>query len=257
VLERAAEIVHSYDVLVTLRQLFYRLVSEELLRNTRSHYKTLSARTAEARREGWFPALYDGTRWIREPQSFAGTGQAREWLHSIYRRDRTEGQEHAVYIGVEKVALAGLIESWFSERGIPVLPLGGYTSQSFISNDVAPHVQEQERPSVLLYAGDFDPSGEDIDRDFIERTGCFDQVVRVGLLAEQVTAYDLPPQMGKAEDSRSSAFMAKHGELVQVELDALPVDALRDLYEQALEPLWDTSKYDQALRQEQADLEAL
>ena len=34
IIERAGEIVRSYDTSVTLRQLFYRLVSEQLLPNT-------------------------------------------------------------------------------------------------------------------------------------------------------------------------------------------------------------------------------
>ncbi len=38
ILVRAAEIVRSYSVGVTLRQLFYRLVSELLIPNTRSAY---------------------------------------------------------------------------------------------------------------------------------------------------------------------------------------------------------------------------
>lgn len=61
-LERAAEIVDSYDTLVTLRQLFYRLVAAELLPNTTNAYKALSRHTAQARREGLFPALMDRGR---------------------------------------------------------------------------------------------------------------------------------------------------------------------------------------------------
>jgi hypothetical protein len=49
-LERAADIVNSYDTLVTLRQLFYRLVAAQLLPNTTNAYKALSKHTAEARR---------------------------------------------------------------------------------------------------------------------------------------------------------------------------------------------------------------
>ena len=52
VVAHAAEIVNSYDTTVTLRQLYYRLVSELLIPNVDSSYKTLSSRTAEARREG-------------------------------------------------------------------------------------------------------------------------------------------------------------------------------------------------------------
>jgi hypothetical protein len=49
--QHAADIVRGYSTGVTLRQLFYRLVSDGTLPNTDVSYKTLSARTAAARRE--------------------------------------------------------------------------------------------------------------------------------------------------------------------------------------------------------------
>lgn len=62
VLEEASRIVSSFETGVTLRQLFYRLVAAEILPNTIGAYKTLSARTAEARRVGEFPNLIDRGR---------------------------------------------------------------------------------------------------------------------------------------------------------------------------------------------------
>ncbi len=47
---------------------------------------------------------------------------------------------------------------------------------------------------MLLYGGDYDPSGEDIDRDFEKRTNCWDIVKRVALTAEQVKKYGLVPE---------------------------------------------------------------
>ena len=49
VLIRAREIAAGYGTLVTLRQLFYRLVSDQTLPNTEYAYKRLSSVTAEAR----------------------------------------------------------------------------------------------------------------------------------------------------------------------------------------------------------------
>ena len=66
-LAHAAQIVSSYDTLVTLRQLFYRLVAAQRLPNTTNAYKSLSHHTAEARRAGTFPALMDRGRtriWV-------------------------------------------------------------------------------------------------------------------------------------------------------------------------------------------------
>ncbi len=252
ILEQAAEIVDRYDTGVTLRQLFYRLVAAEILPNTRVAYCTLSKVTAEARRQDRFPALVDRTRQIHRYRTFGGPDEARSWLSRIYRRDRTEGQEYSIYLGVEKAGIVEQLESWFGDLGISILALGGYSSQSYV-DEIAKDVQEQTRPAVLIYAGDFDPSGEDIQRDFIERAGCFDEVVRIALNAEQVDEYDLPEQMGKATDTRARGFIERHGKLVQVELDALPPDVLKRLYTEAIAKFWSDAAYGKIMKRERRE----
>lgn len=252
VLAHAAPIVDSYDTGVTLRQLFYRLVADETLPNTQTAYKSLSSATADARRRGDFPDLVDRVRAIHRYRTFPGPEQASRWLAAIYRRDRTEGQDASVYLGVEKAGIVAQLEGWFGDLGVPILALGGYSSQSYVE-DVKADVSASGRPAVLLYAGDHDPSGEDIDRDFVARADCFTKVVRVALTAEQVAAYDLPPQPGKRADSRAAGFTARHGQLVQVELDALPPDTLRGLYRDALDDFWDVSAYEAVLDREDAE----
>jgi len=256
IVAEAAGIVRSYETGVTLRQLFYRLVAAQLLPNTSSAYKSLSSKTAEARRSGDFPDLIDRGRTIHRRAHWDSPADALESLAGQYRLDRTAGQDVSVFIGVEKAGLVMQLESWFAELGIPIIALSGYSSQTFV-DEVAAEVAALERPAVLLYGGDFDPSGEDIDRDFVARSGCWDKVVRVALTAEQVTAYNLPPAMGKTTDSRASAFVARHGHLVQVELDALPPDVLHRLYREALEEFWDVSAFEAVRAREAADIEVL
>lgn len=267
ILEHAAQIVRSYSTRVTLRQLFYRLVADQTLRNTRSEYGQLSKKTAEARRAGWFPSLMDRTRDIeRFYPLFRSTAEALEWTKARYRRDRTEGQEVSIYLAVEKAGIVNQLDEWFGRPyGLPILPLQGYSSQSFVDEVVedvygghyANRLGSGDRPAILIYAGDFDPSGEDIDRDFTERTGCWDEVHRIALLPEQVDEYDLPPAMGKASDSRASQFIAKHGELVQVELDAIPPDTLRDLYADKINEYWDMDQWRKVCEQEAEERESL
>jgi hypothetical protein len=76
VLERAVTIVTVEPVGMTLRGLFWGLVSEGRLQNTVGHYRTLSARTAETRRAGRFPALVDRGRRIQRPQMFGDPDDA-------------------------------------------------------------------------------------------------------------------------------------------------------------------------------------
>jgi hypothetical protein len=172
-----------------------------------------------------------------------------------YRLDRTAGQDVSLYLAVEKAGLVVQLESWFGDLGVPILALGGYSSQSYV-NDVVSDVPT-DRPAVLLYAGDFDPSGEDIDRDFVARTDCWDKVIRIALSAEQVTQYQLPPNPGKSTDSRAAGFVARHGELVQVEIDALPPETLRALFAEAITDYWDESAYAAVLERERAERELL
>jgi hypothetical protein len=250
--EQAALIVGSYDTSVTLRQLFYRLVAIGTLPNTIGAYKGLSDRTTRAREAGWFPPLIDRGRAIHRYRTFTSPEQATRWLAEVYRVDRTTDQPWSLYVGVEKAGMVVQLQAWFGELGIPILALGGYASHTYKA-DVAADVDVSGRPAVLLYAGDHDPSGEDIDRDFVDKSGCWSEVVRVALSAEQVDAYGLPPAPGKETDSRAAGFVAKHGELRQVELDALDPDDLRALYQEALDRFWDVSAYQEALEQEEAD----
>src|SRR5690242_6235462 len=150
-LSEAAQIVAGYDTGVTLRQLFYRLVSKGLLPNTRPAYSALSHYTAQARREGAFPCLIDRTRTIHRDQTFSDLTDARDWLASIYRRDRTEGQQWSVYVGVEKAGIVEQLASWFGDLGLPILALGGYASQTYV-DDIASDARSQGRPAVLIYA---------------------------------------------------------------------------------------------------------
>lgn len=250
VVNRAADIVRSYDTSVTLRQLFYRLVSAQEIPNSESAYKRLSRSTAEARRNGTFPDLIDRGRQIHRRPCWDSPADAITAVRDQYRLDRTFGQDVSVYMGVEKAGMVVQLQAWFGRLGVPILALGGYSSQTYVQ-DILDDVEYAGRPAVLLYAGDFDPSGEDIDRDFVERTDCWDQVVRVALDAEQVREHELPVNPGKSTDSRAAGFIARHGELVQVELDALPPETLRSLYEAALSEHWQTSAYQQVLAREQ------
>lgn len=105
----------------------------------------------------------------------------------------------------------------------------------------------------LLYAGDHDASGEDIERDLRARLageGWHGEVIRVALLPEHVDKYGLPRSPFEKADSRAASFQARHGGLWQTELDALDPDILSKLYEDAIHPYWDKSAYRERLAAE-------
>jgi hypothetical protein len=261
VLDHAATIVRSYNTGVTLRQLFYRLVADRTLPNTRSYYRHLSEHTARGRRAGTFPSLLDRRSQIEVPAHFTGIEDALGWLRYRYRRDRTEGQPWTIVLGVEKAGQSEQLHDWFTEElGIPHVALGGYASQS-LAHQVAQYLYERKRPAVLIYAGDHDPTGEDIDRDFERRVGLFDKVVRVALNAEQLAEFGIPrneldPAVERKlrNDPRAARFLERHGYLDQYEMDALDPHTLRDLYRSAIGDFWDDGQHQAVLAVEAEDL---
>ena len=259
VLDQARDIVDSYDTAVTLRQLFYRLVALGIIPSTLTAYKRLSSVTAAARRDGGFPDLTDRGRGIEEYRTFASPSDALRFTAETYRRDRTEGQGVSLYLGVEKAGIVNQLDARFGDPlGLPILPLGGYASQSFV-DDVAAHVEAAGRPAVLLYGGDHNPSGWDTPRDFETRTGCFRKVIRVAVTPGQIDEYDLPATIDEVKDesdSRSKAFIARFGRR-RVDLDALDPDVLRGLFAAAIAGFWDTSTFEASLAQERLDIETL
>ena len=234
VVNAARDIAYEYDTRVTLRQLFYRLVAAQIIPNEQQHYRRLSSTTAKARRDGCFPALIDETREVHGG-SFVGDTSPQDALRdalvgvaAFYRRDRTEGQPFSIFLGVEKRGMVEQLSSWFAGFGVPIIATGGFASQTYC-DDIARLAQRQDRPAVLLYAGDFDPTGEDIERDLIQRTDCWKHTRRVALTPQQVRDYGLPEyrptdaERRKLEgDPRAEAFADRHGSLVQYEVDALP-----------------------------------
>jgi hypothetical protein len=258
IIDAANAAVRTYPYLITLRQLHYLLVSDpdSEYRNTDNDYDKLSEKTAKARREGWFPSLRDDTRAIHQAPWWASPADALADLVDQYRYDRTAGQDNLLVLGGEKATLLAQLDDWFGELGLPIVLLRGHTSQTYVDK-VAARVLDDGRPAVLLYAGDLDPSGDDILRDFLKRCPVFAKVERVAVTETQINDLGLTRNPGKPSDSRAKTFVAKYGTLFQVEVEAIPPQDLRDAYQDALDRWWDESAYEEALAQEEADREQL
>ena len=175
VLPVARDIVESYDTAVTLRQLFYRLVSlphghPGRIPNTLNAYSVLSSVTAEGRRDGTFPDLIDQRAEIVVENSWVSPKEAIETMRGWYRRDRTDGQRYQLWLAVEKEGMVAQLDSWFGDLGIPIISLGGQATQGMIDK-VRPRVEADGRDAILVYGGDHDPSGWRILQSFVDRTG--------------------------------------------------------------------------------------
>lgn len=111
-------------------------------------------------------------------------------------------------------------------------------------------------------AGDFDCSGEDVERDFVARTACWSRTQRVLLTYDQVVhEYELPATEGKASDPRWPAFARRYGfdpaHPVQWEVEALEPAELQRLVLAAVDPYVDRAVLARQIAREEQQRRAL
>jgi hypothetical protein len=214
---------------MTLRQVYYQVVSRQVSKNSRSSYQALSRALVEARREGLIPWdwIEDRLRRPRHVSMFSDPGSFARVAAESYRRDVWATQQTYVEVWLEKDALSGIFEEVLESYGVTLNVGRGYDGWASLHN--AAERYRTGRHVTVLYFGDFDPSGEDMVRSLVDRLadfGCKPDISKVALTREDIERYNLPPDFTKRADSRRAAFVAKHGD-ISVELDALPIEVLR------------------------------
>src|SRR5262245_60086333 len=214
---------------MTLRQLFYRLVSIQLIENKSQHYDTLSKAIVRARQDGTIPWEWIEDR-LRRPRGLAMWPNLAAFGQDIvrdYHRDIWSTQPRYIEAWVEKDALSEIFEAELWEYGVTLNVTRGYDSWSAIK-DVVDRLAQYTNP-LLLHFGDFDPSGEGMVTSLRKRLDWFGgefELRKVALTKQDIDDYHLPPNRTKKTDTRARAHIAQHGD-ISVELDALPVDVLR------------------------------
>ncbi len=242
-------ILSQYETAITLRQLYYRLVAQLIIPNTVNSYKRLSRIMVRARERGDLPpnCLEDRSRRVLG-RGDVGYSSAQEYLAQKLRglQDSWKGftmpmwedQPVHLLISLEKDALSRLVSMVANRYSVRTFPTRGYPSYSYV-REMARYMENRlgGKPKVVLYFGDFDPSGVDIERDLEERLSRYGardfKVVRVALTLDQIKRHRLPPMPVKRSDARAEGFMSEYGDR-SVELDALDPKLLQQLVEQAI-----------------------
>jgi hypothetical protein len=225
-IEAAAEILAAHHP-QTVRQVFYQLVSRQVIENTRGAYQSVSKALVSARREGIVPweQIEDRLRRPRHVSMWDGLGDFATTAAGAYRRDLWADQIVRVEVWLEKDALSGIFEDILDPYGVTLNVGRGFDGWSSI-HEASRRLGDDD---TVLYFGDFDPSGEDMVRSLRERLGHLGsrpEIIKSALVFDDIARYRLPPDFTKATDTRRSAFVAKWGD-VSVELDALPIEVLQ------------------------------
>lgn len=230
---------------LTLRQIYYQLVSQEFIENTVSQYAMLSNLLKWARIDGHVPweAVEDRVRAFHNSEGWQNKEDFLSWLLdsylSAYRRNLWQDQERYVEVWIEKDALSAIFTRTCSQYGVSVVVCRGFASVSFLHDFKSRLVKHSGRDPVMLYFGDFDPSGVEMLRAM--RTTLSDELNvdlefrRVALLRDDIFQHRLPhnPNALKRSDTRAKKHLESYGEPA-VELDALRPDVLEQKIETAI-----------------------
>jgi hypothetical protein len=238
---------------LTLRQIYYQLVSRLAIENRIGEYKRLSRILSEARIAGLVPweAMEDRSRATLVS---GGWADARSFIQDEairfcrgYRRDLLQQQRQRLEIWVEKDALASIIHHVAFDYCVPVVVARGFSSTSYVkqcADRINANLLAAKQLTRVLYFGDFDPSGwempEAMQRKLVDQMGVCPvslNIERCALLPQQIKDHELPenPEAMKEGDSRTAKFLQLFGWNVSpVELDALHPEVLQEIVREAI-----------------------
>jgi len=248
---------------LTLRQLYYQLVSRDIIPNQQKEYAKLSVLLTKGRMAGYvdWDAIEDRIRVPFLPYWVTGIEDAVNDTVNQYRLNRMDGQEVYIELWVEKDALSGVLKRVTSKYHINLMVNRGYSSCSAMYDAYKRLGRQEEagKKCVILYLGDHDPSGLDMIRDIQERLeefGVSPEVRQIALTMEQIEKYNPPPNPAKVTDPRAGDYIARHGD-TSWEVDALTPQVLHALVKKNVEEMIDSDLFNEKIEQEEKDKERL
>ena len=120
---------------MTLRQLFYGLISAGKLQNKPAEYQRLGTLMSRIREAGIVPRswLVDHTRTTFKPSSWSGLADFADTVREAYRKDFWASLPHHVEVFVEKDAVAGTLQPITHKYDVSLRVCRGYSSISSLA----------------------------------------------------------------------------------------------------------------------------
>ena len=172
-LEEARDILETIQP-CSVRAVCYQLFTRGLIPSmTKTETNRISALLTWAREEDEIPfewivqegrAIEQVSTWA-DPAAFARTVQA------AYRRNKWAGQARDLLVVSEKGTVRGTLDSVLKTYEVDFLPVGGHGSTTRV-HDLAEQATPA-RPLVILYLGDYDPSGLHMSAEDLPRRLAF------------------------------------------------------------------------------------
>lgn len=268
-IEDANAIIEAYQTMgyrLTLRQLYYQMVASDLIPNNLKSYKRLASIVNDARWAGYidWDAIEDRARETVRVSTWSNPASIVRSAIRSYREDLWADQSNHVEVMCEKDAVSNILEPVCFELGVPFTANRGYPSASLLY-EVMQRFQgayEDGKDIAVIYLGDHDPSGLDMDRDILDRLELLAEGMygidfqRIALVMSQVERWRPPENPAKQTDSRYQAYLMEYGGS-SWELDAIRPDDLSELLRTTIEEFIDFDLWDLAKERQDANIKKL
>jgi hypothetical protein len=172
--------------------------------------------------------IVDETRALEGVSTWANPAEYARCVAQSYRRDFWNQQLHRVQTWSEKGTVRGLLKPVLDYYAVGFNPVHGFDSATNV-HDISE--DDDGRPLIILYVGDFDPSGMfmsevDLPKRFSKYAGDHVTLRRIALTRDQVNGLPSFPATDKRKDPRYPWFVRNHGDWCW-ELDAMDPNELR------------------------------
>jgi hypothetical protein len=174
--------------------------------------------------------IVDETRGIERVPQWHDPAHFADSVAGQYRRDFWSQQPERCEVWSEKGTVRGVLKPVLDHYGVGFNPVHGFNSATNAHEAAS---DPDRRPLVVLYVGDYDPSGMCMsERDVPARNrkykGDHITVKRIALTKAQCRSLPSFPASDKQQDTRYKWFVENYGERCW-ELDAMDPNRLRDL----------------------------
>jgi hypothetical protein len=214
----------------------------------------------EAREQGDIPWewIVDETREVERVSTWANPAEYARTVAQSYRRDFWDQQPIRVMVVSEKGTVRGLLKPVLDRYAVGFQVMHGFSSATIVY-DISQ--DDDGRPLIILYVGDFDPSGmfmseEDLPNRFSKYDGNHITLKRIALTREHVTALPSFPATDKRKDPRYKWFCSNYGNRCW-ELDAMDPNDLRDCVEREIVELIEPVAWERCVTVNKAEQDSL
>jgi hypothetical protein len=243
-IKQAIVAIVSADPPMTVRQVFYQLVTRGVIEKSEKEYQQTvirlmgEMRLAGELRWSW---VIDESRRRRITQTYDSVMDALEATAKFYRRSALREADEYIEIWCEKDALSGVLGDVTSEYDVPLMISRGMPSLTLLYGTAQEiyAAAEQGKDTYIYQFGDWDPSGvliaQSLERRLNQMCGRFDCqppiIERVALTEDHIAEFNLPTRPTKRDGNPHAGSF----EGDSVELDALPPSVLREMVREVIE----------------------